>query len=69
MAEKKTAPVDPDAGMISEGSPEGGPSVRFCPVQRAHYHLNLKRERVYHGVPEGFAFDDSGVLRPVTTED
>jgi hypothetical protein len=60
--------IDPDEGMIREGSPQGGPSVRFDPIERANYHLNADGSRKYHGVPEGFAFDDSGFLQPVTTE-
>lgn len=55
-------PVTPaDAGMIREGSPVGGPSVRFDPETRQNYHLNRLGARVYHGVPEGHELDDQGV--------
>ena len=58
-------PVDPDAGMRRDGDPKGSPSVRFCPERRANYHLDGDGRRIYHGVPDGFEFDDAGVLHRV----
>lgn len=53
------------AGMIKEGSPQGGPSVRFDPIRKQNFHLNLKGEAVFHEKPDGYKFDDAGVLSPM----
>lgn len=61
-------PADPpeDTDMIHEGSGQGlGPSVRFDPAERQNYHLNHRRERVYHEVPTGFVLDDQGAPIPI----
>lgn len=49
--------------------PEEHPQVKFDAVKRANYHEEKdaqgKTVRAYHGVPEGFHFDEAGVLTPI----
>jgi hypothetical protein len=52
--------------LIKEGSEEGYPSVAFDREKGQPYHLDSLGQRIYHGVPEGFAWNADGTrLEPV----
>ena len=58
----ESSPVaEPEAPRIRAEGDEGGyPQQVFDPERKALYFLNTLRERVYIGVPEGFAWNDDG---------
>lgn len=53
------------AGMIREGSKEGPATVRFDSIRKQNFHLNGNGEAVFHEKPDGYRFDDQGVLHPM----
>jgi len=58
--------VKKDGRTADKGLQAADPGVvRFDPVRKCNYHLNESMERVEHGVPDGFEFDDHGQLRPM----
>lgn len=61
---KPEAPPEPRK-VRREGEPGGGPEVAFDLERRQNYHLNTLGERVYHGIPAGYAFDDQGRIQPL----
>lgn len=65
MAAKKVEEVK---RYRKEGEEGGYAQVFFDPEHRCNAHLNALGEKVLHGVPEGFTFDDQGRLHPVKTD-
>jgi hypothetical protein len=68
MPQPKTDELKPGVsttGMIRDGSTEGPATVRFDSVRKQNFHLNGKGEAVFHEKPDGYRFDDDGVLRPM----
>ena len=68
-ADERPAPTwKPESELRPENDPDGPAEIGFSRQKRQTYHLargeSGKLERVYHDVPDGYAFDAAGRLRP-----
>lgn len=49
--------------LRKEGEEGGYAQVGFDRERRCNYHLNALGEKVYHGIPAGYEFNEHGKLQ------